>query len=152
MADFEGLLQNTLTSINLRFAEAERDFTAVIEKLSEAIKKSSNSDFALSTSIISDGQKGSVYRLYFDIDTQNMDSDLQALDTFYISSKGYPIQQGQYRKAIDDFIARNEFSNIEQLESYFETMLADPESPLIQSIGFGLRRKERAARDNEIPF
>lgn len=154
MIDFNEILANTLGKINQGFDQAISDFIETVDSVDSAVKGAHKEGlFGIGYSTVNESPKGSVFRVYFDPNADDLEVPTLAIGYFLVPYKGYPIQFGQYRKLTDDFKPRMEFPDRAELEKYFANELSDPESSIIQAIGFGLRStKKMAEEDEELPF
>lgn len=139
--DYDSILRATLTTINQGFENAQRDLVSVVEAVSNSLKRNANDTFNLDFTNLREDYNGTIYRIFFDENPNDLEAATITVDFFYIPSKGYPIEQGNYYRTNEEFKKHQEISSKEELELYFQEMLKDPESSLIQAIGFSMRKK-----------
>lgn len=147
--DFNQIVANTITGLNKGYEQAIYDLTDISNQVSSAIKNNSKSDFDIFIRPLFEAPKGDIFRVYFDTNSEDPESETIPIATLFIPPKGYPIQLGSYRKVTDEFKAYRIIENRNEFESYFAELLSNPDSALIQAIGFGMRKK---STDDEIPF
>ncbi|WP_159874666.1 hypothetical protein [Aquitalea denitrificans] len=153
MTDFLKIIQTTLQDINSGFETAKNDLNNVVESINEAVLKTSARSFSMYTRPLTESPKGDIYRVYFDTDTEDSDAEVMTIMDFMIYPKGYPIDMGSYRKQTGAFSPIKRLANRSDLEEFFAAALSDPESSIIQAIGFGMRKYRNAMdMDDEIPF
>lgn len=141
--DFGAILKDTLAGINAGFEQAAGDLQEVLDAITEGIQEHTNSGYKVYAKVVSEDTKATIFRLYFDPDPLVSDAEVIPLTTLQVSAKGYPIMRGTYRKvggftpAASDPVA---FQNRAELEQYFAHQLSDPDSNLVQAIGFAMRK------------
>ena len=94
MVDFEAIFKQTLKSVNDDFLIAKNDLIITVEKISATIKNNSNDSFLLHCFAVEESMKSSTFRVLFDPDADNFESDTIVISDFQIPSKGYPILNG----------------------------------------------------------
>lgn len=140
MIDFVELVNRSFATINKGFDESISDLARILESITSAIRNASSRNFQLDYRIEVEGPKGSLARVYFDPDPTDMSAEPYTITYIWIPAKGYPIEGGSYRKAIDKFDTIDVFHDAAALEGYFADLLTNPDSVLIQAIGFGMRQ------------
>lgn len=148
--DFNEIVATTIVGLNKGYEEAIGDLKDILLRVGEAIRNNSKENFDVFFRTLSESPRGDIYRVYFDTNSEDPDAETLQIATFYIPPKGYPIQIGVYRKVTDEFKAHGTIKNRDEFESFFGELLSDPDSTLIQAIGFGMRRK--STNDNDLPF
>lgn len=142
MVDFDSIIKTTLTTINEGFQISRKDFFSTIESINQSIKNNSTKEFIFGWNDVSEDINGSIYKVYFDSNPNNLNAPWITIDYFFIPSKGYPIEQGNYFLSKQEFVKHKEILSKKELEVYFQDMLMNPESALIQAIGFALRKTD----------
>jgi hypothetical protein len=150
MIDFEELVNKSLATINTGFEESISDLTKILDSITSALQNASSRNFLLDYRIVSEGPKGSVARVFFDADPDDVDAEQSTITHIWIPAKGYPIEGGTYRKSLERFDQTDIFNDGEALEAYFADLLASPDSALIQAIGFGMRQSAQSGSSS--PF
>lgn len=139
MVDFSSLLKDTLAAVNKVFKEADSDLSDIASRISSAIKTNVGEQFDIVKSEIKNTIDGVVYRFYFDTNVLDERAEAITLCFIHIPVTGYPIFSGNYTYKDRTFVAKGKYDNKKDLEEYFEKFFEDPESSLIQAIGFALR-------------
>lgn len=108
-------------------------------------------DFRMNLVLLEDDTEGTFYRLEaIPAPGDSVVGKIRITD-FFIPANGYPISSGRILISKANFNPEQEFNSFGHLESFFENLLADPASRLIQAIGFAMRRKT-AQLDSDTPF
>lgn len=144
MVDFSDLLKGTLESINKAFREVESDLSDVSSRISTAVKTNVGGQFDIIKSEVRNTIDGVVYRFYFDTNVNDDTADAVTLCFIRLPVTGYPIFAGKYNYKDKIFSPQEELSDKQELELYFERFFDNPESALIQAIGFALRKNRTA--------
>ena len=149
MEDFDSILQRSLATINVGYQTAFDDVKSVVQKISSSIKRSAGENFDLEVQEISDDVGGSTLRVYLDTDSSEPRAEVMTIVHIRIPSNGYPIFQGGFSKSSNRFSGSHHDAAIADkngVEEFFRQMLINPESPLIQALGFALRVKANKVR------
>jgi hypothetical protein len=141
MPDFDSLLQHSLSTVNSGYLAAQGDLFRVVERLAEAIQRQTGTNIYLALKQQTADVKGTVFVLYVDVNPDDQQADTINIEHIKLQARGYPVLLGTYRKPINDFKASGSLDTPEDLEAHFVDLLADPDSPLIQAIGFALRQR-----------
>ena len=85
------------------------------------------------------------FRVFLDTGVNDMEAEVVNITHLRIPAHGYPVSYGTYTKNTGAFIpAQNsDLKDLEAVEKFFADLLSNPESTLIQAIGFALRRSSR---------
>lgn len=138
--DFEDMFKKSLSVVNEGFRAAYNDLDDLVSSLSEAIRNIAGERFDIGFSEIHKEIKSTTYRVYLDPDTGDIDAQLLDFSYIRIPSKGYPIVKGgSVIKGTNILTGDVKIENKEQLAEAFAAFIQDPDSPLIQSIGYALR-------------
>lgn len=152
MINFDELLKSSLSVVNEGYQTAFDDLVDIVDRLSKSIKSNAGDNFALEWQCIKDEVKGSLFRIYFDTDENNPKAEAITISSIFIPSLGYPVTYGAYSFKARVFSEGGKCSSKEELEEYFSGFLASPESPLIQAIGFAMRKAGDDIEDGVVPF
>ena len=88
--------------------------------------------------------KGSTFRIFLDPDVSDSSAQVAVIVYMRIPAQGYPVQVGTYNKSGGIFTPNNkDLANKSEVEEYFADQLQDPDSKLIQAVGFALRRRNK---------
>ncbi|WP_143450355.1 hypothetical protein [Janthinobacterium sp. BJB446] len=146
--DFDSILRKSLTVVNDGFQDALTDLKGVVEAVSESVKNNAGQKFALALGEVSNDLRGSTFRVFFDTDVNNVRARIIDVLYFRIPASGYPIFEGQYDKGSKNFSAGKELKDKDSIAQEFGSLLRNPDSSLIQAIGYAMRTKD----DDDIPF
>lgn len=141
MDDFNDILKKSLSVVNEGFRAAMDDIENIIAAVRESIKGNAGNEFSLECSEVFSNIKGSIYRVFLDTDSFDPEADLVVLTYFRIPQKGYPIELGNYNKVTGFSVSGKLWTSKDDVMNHFVSQLQDPESQLIQAIGFALRRR-----------
>ena len=147
--NFDGLLKASLAVVNDGFQRAVSDLNDMASEVDAAIKRNANARFGLSVSELTSDMKGSTYNVYFDPNIHSSKSVIIDVAYFRVPASGYPISIGLYQRNTRNFYPEASISDRGELESVFERFLQDPESALIQAVGYALRS---SGHEDDIPF
>lgn len=151
MANFDELIKKSLSVVNDGFQRTLADLTALVEQVNSAIKQHAGPQCGLVLEQIDSDMKGANYRLSLDTEAGNPQAPRIGITHFRLLPKGYPLLHGRYNQAKKMFLG-SEFSTLadqKQVEEYFANLLQDPDSSLIQAMGFALRLQARVAPAGE---
>jgi hypothetical protein len=148
MADFDLLLKKTLAVVNENYDIALSSVRNVVEQLGNAITSNAGDEFALEMYELASDIKGSVHRVQLDPDVNDDSVRLVVITYLQIPSSGFPIRIGRYSKSTGFFPEEMTLEDAEDVERYFARFLEDPNSKLIQAIGFALRLKSKRNESN----
>lgn len=151
MVDFNGLLKKSLSGVAEAYNAAYSDLESFVEGIDAAIKENAGPLFGLTIGSSKDDIKGSTFRIFFDTNINNDRAETITIKYFFIPATGYPVRYGQYSHKNGTFTIEALVENKEQLESYFVSLLDNPESPLLQAVAYAVRA-EPEAFDEEPPF
>lgn len=140
MQDFKDILKKSLTAVNEGFESAMRDLDTVTGNVNAAVKEIASQSFEVSLRKVSEDVTAVIYRVSLDMTVDNVKSTVMAITHFSVPSKGYPLHFGSYSKRDDEFSISGRIDAIWELEQFFVDMMNDPDSSLIQSIGFAIRK------------
>lgn len=141
--DFGAIIKGTLAGINAGFEQARGDLQEVLDAITEGIQENTDSGYRVFAHVVAEDPKATILRLHFDPDQLDTDAETFPLGTLQMSAKGYPIVRGTYRKLGGFTATSNEpiaFQNKAELEEYFAQLLSNPDSSLVQAIGFAMRK------------
>ena len=142
MTDFNVLLRQSLAIVNDGFQNARDEIERIVAKLSAAVKQTAGEDFAVEMSEVSATPKGTTFRIYFDPNSMDPTAEVITVAALFVPSKGYPVLRGTWNKSTNTFFPTQggELRTLEDVEKFFADLLSNPESSLIQALGFALRR------------
>lgn len=143
MNDFDALLKRTLSIVNADYDEALSVVDAVVTQLREAITTNAGSEFAFEITELSNDINGSVHRIYLDPDSNDSAARIAVITYLQIPSTGFPIKVGRFSKNTGFTAEEDDLKDSEEVVKYFSNFLEDPNSKLIQAIGYALRLKSR---------
>lgn len=147
--DFNEILKSSLAVVNDNYQLALKDIQEVVDSVHTAVQNNAGEKYGVTLSSTSVDVKGSTFRIYFDTNLENMRS--RVIDVLFvrIPSGGYPVAVGTVDKATKKFYTEETVNNKDELNKYFTQFLKNPESSLIQAIGFALRNQDD---EEDIPF
>jgi hypothetical protein len=148
MIDFDSVLKNSLKIVSEGYQGALSDVKDIVSEVSMAVARNGNEQFALYVQEMSSDIKGGSFKIRFDTNVNN--GRAKVIDIVYvrIPSIGYPIGVGSFDKHSQRFFVDDELTDKESLRNYFLRLIENPESTLIQSIGYAMRKGE----EDEEPF
>lgn len=146
--DFNEILKNSLAAVNDNYQIAVGDLEEVVESVHTAVQRNAGEKYGVILTDLSADIKGTTFRIYFDTNIENLRSKVMDVLFVRVPSSGYPIAIGTVDKATKKFYGEETANNKEELKKYFGQLLQNPESSLIQAIGFALRTQE----DEDTPF
>jgi hypothetical protein len=141
--DFDSLLKGTLSVVTEGFQTAVTDLRDLVATVGQAIQRNAGEKFALEASEESSDLKGSTYEVYLDPDVFNPRVKIIPVAYFRIPANGYPIAQGSIHKSLRSFIFEKNLADKSELEQVFAALIQDPDSSLIQALGYALRAEEQ---------
>ncbi|WP_407713226.1 hypothetical protein ACJJWD_13770 [Comamonas testosteroni] len=147
MSKFNALVKSIIQESSKKFESAETDFNNVIQEVETSLKDVLE-DFYFETDVIEDAIEGRYYRVQAVPLPNDHFVGKVRINDFFIPSNGYPMTIGKYNPRSSDFSEEAKLNNKAEIEDIFEKMLSTPESRLVQTIGFALRRKNI----DDIPF
>lgn len=147
--DFNAILKLSLAAVNDNYQEAVRDVEEVVGSVHAAVQQNAGKRFGVVLTDQSADIKGSTFRIYFDTNVDVMRAKIIDVLFVRIPSSGYPIALGTIDKSTKNFFAEQQIIDKEQLQKAFAQLLQNPESSLIQAIGFALRTQNT---DDDVPF
>ena len=128
-----------ISEINQKYEIARNDLNSVVGELENSLKKIiPHIKFNLQT--ISDEFDGTTSRLILDPNSADMEIGVVKITDFFIPSTGYDIGFGDHLKNINEFQFEGKLKTKDDIESFFQTIMSDPNSRVIQAIGFAARR------------
>lgn len=139
--DFENSLKRSLMVVNEGYQNARNDVDRLLSSLAEAVSKIAGEQFVLGVDEFSSDVKGTNLRINLDTDFTDMNADIVDIAFIRIPAKGYPIQHGPLLKATKTMMVQTHIADAEELAKFFLDMIENPDSPLVQAIGFALRKK-----------
>lgn len=143
MTNFNEILKETLSAVNKAFNTAQKDLQEIATEISNAVKENAGADFDFVMREIRSDVDGVLYRFYFDTDVEDEYADAINISFVHIPQTGYPLSHGSYSFKNKDYTRIKSFADKEELEYYFSNFLKEPESPLIQAIGYAVRKKQK---------
>lgn len=142
MTDFNEILRKSLSIVNDGYQQAVDNIKEVVSNLSDSIKANAGEDFSLEIGEISSDLKGATFRIFLDTDVNDVEASTMNIIDLRIPVGGYPVQLGTFTKSIQSFKAAEQvLNNKSDIEQYFAQQLSEPDSRLIQAIGFAVRRR-----------
>lgn len=139
-----------INQINEKYEHAYADLLKIIGELENSLKTIiPGLEFKLKE--LSDGPGGTIFSLDLDPNSKDYGIDIVKITDFFISSQGYPIEQGKFIKLGDQFDTIEKLNNKYELEEFFKKLLSSSDSRLVQSIGYAARR-QKLNRLEEPPF
>ena len=140
--NFDEILKKSIAAVNDGYAAAHEDLTVTVDKVREAVVASAGGQVALELKKSASDIKGTTYRLYLDPNVNDMEQEVVTITYFQIPASGYPIKYGIFRKSGYSFTSAGEIEDQAALLKYFGGLLEQPESVLVQAIGFALRQRK----------
>ena len=142
MQDFNDILRRSLSIVTDGYEKARGDINDVVGLIRGAIKENIGDNFSLELAEAKTDIKGSTFNIYLDTDIYDLSASIVPVVDIRIPGGGYPVELGDFNKSLQVFHSRDEVlcSRID-VEQFFAQQLSDPDSSLIQSIGFALRQK-----------
>lgn len=145
MVDFNEILKKSLLTVNEGYQRAYEDLSSVVAGVRESIKQNAGQEFTIELSQISAQLEGTSFQIYMDTDVNNSHAQIYRITDIEIPQTGYPIFLGAYNRVHQTFMRGEEsFEDAEAISTYFAEQLSNPESRLIQLIGFALRRRQES--------
>ena len=138
--DFTDLLKNSLAVVTGGYVTAHDDLIGVIDRVRKALLSNAGEQVALELKKVSADVSSTVFRLFLDPSTMDPETALVTITYFRLPSSGYPIEWGSYKRVTNTFEASGEAEVKEELEKFFGSLLTQPESTLVQAIGFAMRQ------------
>lgn len=132
----EEKLKSTLEGLNRGFFEADEDLHRQVFAANEAIDKITNRKVTLKLERHIEEDNGVGY--HFRIQSGDMSS---SVGYFYVSTRGYPIFYARNDHAFRNKAAVTSLNDRTALSDLFSDLATNPDSPLIQSVAFFMRRK-----------
>lgn len=143
MSDLKKLILDSLKDINHAYEIAEADLAEVLLQVTEAVREATGAPFDFSYHSVFESPSESVFRVLLDFDSNEFDSETHKISDIKITPMGYPIYFGIFNKSAELFMPQVTLDDRKALETHFFGMLSDPNSSLVQAIGFGLRKRKR---------
>jgi hypothetical protein len=143
MTDFDAILKRTLSVVNASYDEALEVVESVVRQLGNAISTNAGGEFVLEMIELNNDISGSVHRIYLDPDSTDDNARLVTITYLQIPSTGFPIKVGRFSKNTGFIASDKNLDTSSDVEEYFSNFLEDPNSKLIQAIGYALRLKSR---------
>lgn len=142
MVDFNDIVKKSLAVVNQGFVKARDDLGAVVERIDISLRENAGDHFALLLSEVSSSLKGTIFCIVLDADTFNATATLIPVLHIRIPTSGYPLELGSINRVTELFVDSDQrLASMSEVEAYFVEQLSDPNSVLIQAIGFALRKK-----------
>lgn len=143
MSDLKKLILESLKDINQGYEIAETDLTEVLLQVTDAVQEATGAPFDFSYHSVFETPSESVFRVLLDFDRNEIDSETHKVSDIKITPMGYPIYFGNFNRSAELFMPQATLDDRKALETHFFSMLSDPNSSLVQAIGFGLRKRKR---------
>jgi hypothetical protein len=150
MKKYSALVLSVVESINKNYEEARSDLVRVVAEVEHGMKDVLP-DFKMRLTLLDDDAEGTFYRVEAVPAPDDSIVGIIRITDFFIPANGYPISSGRILMSKANFNPQEKFDSVENLENFFQNLLADPESRLIQAIGFAMRRKT-AQFDSDTQF
>nr|WP_091659435.1 hypothetical protein [Massilia sp. PDC64] len=147
--NFDAILKSSLAAVNDNYQIAVGEVQDVVNSVHTAVRHNAGNRYGLIFTEMSADIKGTTFRIYFDTNVDVMRARVIDVLFIRIPSTGYPIAIGTVDKATKNFFTEQNVNNKEELERVFAQLLQNPESSLIQAIGFALRTQDD---DDDSPF
>lgn len=143
MVDFSDLLQRSLATVNDKYARTVEDLRTVVSELRASIKTIANNEFGFELAEIVSDVHGTTFQIYLDSDVTVPNATLVTVAEFHVGATGYPVEIGTFHKGTRRFVSGGfpPLNDIEQIRVFFVEQLSNPESPLIQGIGYAMRKR-----------
>lgn len=141
MSDFDALLRRTLSVVNENYESSLNVVKGVVQKLGEAIEKNAGDEFLFAMTEVNSDINGSVHKIFLDPNNDDDSVRLVIINYVLIPSTGFPIKLGKYSKTMGFMADEDDLNDPEDVNKYFSRLLEDPNSKLIQAIGYALRLK-----------
>lgn len=148
--DFDEILRQSVLSVNAGYETALSDLRTVVGKLEAAVKKNAGEKYGFILNELHSDVRGTTFRTYFDTDVKNVRAAIMDIIIIRLPASGYPLSIGTFDKGSKNFNPTEEIPDVDALNRVFVTLIREPDSALIQAIGFALRNK--ALEDDAIPF
>lgn len=120
---------------------AHDDLTQVVEKVRVAVVGYAGEQVALELKKSAANMRHTTFRLYIDPDTADPEQSMMTITHFQLPAAGYPIKYGTFSKVTDSFNPAGELPDVDSLNKYFAELLSQPESVLVQALGYALRKR-----------
>lgn len=148
--DFDEILKRSVTSVNAGYEAALADLRKVIGQLDAAVKNNAGAKYGFVLQELHSDIKGTTFRTYFDTDVNNARATIMDILAIRLPAAGYPLSVGTFDKGNKSFHPLEELPDVDALNRVFVTLIREPDSALIQAIGFALRNK--ALAEDDIPW
>lgn len=142
MTDFNALLRKSIATVQEGYQSAVKDLSEVVNEIGVAISDLSSGACDLQLQTIAVDVAGTSFRIYLDTNSKDPSALSVPIIDLFLTNKGYPINAGQIDKATGRFFTQTYFSDRADLERFFADTLGNPDSSLIQSLGFAMRKNE----------
>jgi hypothetical protein len=139
--NFDDILRQSLAAVNDGYMSALNDLSGTVDKVREAVIQNADDKVGLELQKVASDLKSSTFRFFLDPNVADINQELITITCFQIPSSGYPIKCGTLHKPGNHFTATGEIEDREGLLRYFSDLLQQPESRLVQAIGFALRQR-----------
>ena len=146
MSRFKGLLTKNLTEKLEAFEKAKTDLNSVVSEINEVILREGDGLAELKLDTVFEDMDHIILAL--NIQDKYRGTYSQSIDSYKISSQGYPIRQGVWlprqSNPPERFSHRNTFQKKEDIEEHFAKFLTEPQSPILIFLSF-IKRKTNEA-------
>lgn len=139
--DFDSILRESLSAVNSAYDAAYNDLNEVVAKIRDAMIATTGDGSALELKRVAADRSSTTFRLYIDPDPKDPEASLITVTSFRIPTAGYPILFGTYSKVSEAFKDAGKLDDKSALVQYFAEQLKEPESALVQAIGFAMRQR-----------
>lgn len=142
MNDFDFILRKSLAAVNEGYEQALSDLFEIVEEVDASLKTNVGEEFAFVAVEYELSMKSAIYTVSLDTNSDDRGAPYIPVVSMRIPSSGYPMETGSVQKSTGNFtpdgIALKDRSEI---KVFFASQLEDPNSLMIQAIGFALRKK-----------
>ncbi|MGF6115901.1 hypothetical protein ABIE30_002974 [Janthinobacterium lividum] len=148
--DFDSILKSSLKVVNDGYQTSLSDLKDVVSDLNAAVVRNAGKQFSVVVGEVANDIKGGTFRVYFDTNVNN--SRARVIDVVFlrIPAGGYPIAIGVFDKSTQRFFSEQDIVDKEGLLYAFAQLIENPDSALIQAIGYALRTSD--SDYEETPF
>ncbi|MFJ1213317.1 hypothetical protein [Burkholderia pyrrocinia] len=146
MTNFDSLLQKSLATVNDGYEQARQDLENIVSEVDTSLKSNLGDEFAFVAIEEDINIKGTIYAISLDTETDNRSAPYIPIVSIRIPSTGYPIETGSISKSTGLFtVDGTVLKDSSDIKTFFSAQLENPNSMLIQAIGFALRKRNHIA-------
>jgi hypothetical protein len=137
MSDFVNMFKASLGKASQAFLSADKDLHDVITRAAEALLKVTNGAADMALGKINEGVDGVSYALSVQTEIDSFE-----VGGYFVSSKGYPVRYGSIELGDFERVIKPSqvFANKDEIERHLESLVSNPDSPLIVRLAYMLRR------------